>query len=149
MAISSISTSSSDRAVLQQHNTLKSLLTAISSRLETSQEASRNLVSLFNALAFHLQTHFEFEEEDDYFPTLVQLAPRKASTVEMLIHEHREMLAEVEGLVQIARDDFETRKSTDLLTKRFAEFREKLEAHEHVENLLLQDVYTEDIGTKD
>ena len=128
---------------------MKSLLTAISCRFENSREPSRNLVSLLNSLAFHLQTHFEFEEEEDYFPALVQLAPRKAAVVEQLMQEHREMLAEVEDLIQIARDDLDTAKDTTDLANQFARFREMLEAHEHEENLLLQDVYTEDIGTKD
>ena len=141
--------SSQDSTIRRQHDTLNSLLTAISGRFEHSHVPSRNLVSLLNALAFHLQTHFEFEEADCYFTNLVQTAPRTAQIVEKILQEHREMLVEVDQMVQEARADLDHKSGTDALARRYAKFREKLEAHEHQENLLLQDVYTEDIGTKD
>lgn len=149
MASDSSSAFNPDSTIMRQHDMLNSLLDAIANRFEHDHDPSRNLVSLLNALAFHLQTHFEFEEGDGYFASLVQKAPRTAATVERLLREHREMSQEVEEMIVIAREDLAQKHDTSDLAERYRKFREKLEVHEHLENDLLQDVYTEDIGTKD
>ena len=139
----------SQSTIQRQHDMLNSLIDAIANRFQHDHHPSRNLVSLLNALAFHLQTHFEFEEGDDYFNSLVEKAPRTAATVERLLREHREMLEEVENMIQTARADLDQKRDTEELAKQYTKFREKLHEHEHMENDLLQHVYTEDIGTKD
>lgn len=139
----------SKSTIQRQHDMLNSLIDAIANRFRHDHSPSRNLVSLLNALAFHLQTHFEFEESDGYFTSLVEKAPRAAQTVERILREHREMLKEIEEMISTARKDLDEKRSTDALAERYERFREKLEEHEHLENELLQSVYTEDIGTKD
>ena len=135
--------------IRRQHDQLNCLLEAIENRFRHDHQPSRNLVSLLNALAVHLQTHFEFEEGDGYFEDLFEKAPRMASTVDHLLREHGEMLEEVDQLVEIARDDFASKHDTSELAQRFAQFHDKLAAHEHAENALVQEVYNVDVGTKD
>jgi hypothetical protein len=106
-------------------------------------------MSLLFALELHLQTLFEIEESDGYFEELVQRAPRMAARVDHLLREHSEMLQKVDELVNIARKDFATNHDTTDLAARYAQFRSKVVAHEHLENKLLQDVYNVDVGTKD
>ena len=139
----------SKSTIQRQHDMLNSLVDAIANRFQHDPSPSRNLVSLLNALAFHLQTHFEFEEADDYFTALVEKAPRAAPVVEKILREHQEMLVEIEEMIATAKKDLNEKHDTHELAQQYARFRQKLEEHEHVENDLLQSVYTEDIGTKD
>jgi len=138
-----------ENTIRHQHQQLKSLLEAIANRFCYEQKPTRNLVSLLNALAVHLQMHFEFEESDGYFSSLAQKTPRVSPTVERLLREHEAMLEEVDTLVTIAREAFATAHDTSDLAKRFSRFHTQLICHEHEENKLIQDVYNVDIGTKD
>jgi iron-sulfur cluster repair protein YtfE (RIC family) len=139
----------SDNTIRRQHQQLQSLLEAISNRFQYEQKPTRNLVSLLNALAVHLQMHFEFEESDGYFSSLSSITPRITSTVEKLLREHEEMREKIDALVAMARDDFATARDTSDLAEQFSQFRDQLSNHEHEENKLIQDVYNVDIGTKD
>lgn len=139
----------SKSAIQRQHDLLNSLIDAIANRFQHDPSPSRNLVSLLNALAFHLQTHFEFEEADGYFGNLMEKAPRAVPIVERILREHREMLEEIEEMIATAKKDLNEKHDTHELSQQYAKFREKLEEHEHLENDLLQSVYTDDIGTKD
>ena len=122
---------------------------AIANRFRHEQKPSRNLVSLINALAVHLQMHFEFEESDSYFSSLASKTPHISSTVEKLLREHEEMLEKVDALVTMAREDLSKTHDTVELAEQFFLLRDQLSIHEHEENKLIQDVYNVDIGTKD
>jgi hypothetical protein len=132
-----------------QHQQLNSLMKAIASRFDHERKPTRNLVSLINALAVHLQMHFEFEESDGYFPSLASKRPHVSAQVEKLLREHKEMLAKVDTLVNMAREDLAKARDTMNLAEQFYQLREQLSVHEHEENKLIQDVYNVDIGTKD
>ncbi|MCH7686261.1 MAG: hemerythrin domain-containing protein [Planctomycetes bacterium] len=122
---------------------------AIANRFRYEQKPTRNLVSLLDALAVHLQTHFEFEESDGYFSGLAQKTPHVSATVERLLREHEAILEEVDKLVTMTREAFATAHDTSDLAKRFSRFHTQLVNHEHEENKLIQDVYNVDIGTTD
>jgi len=133
----------------RQHCQLHAVLQALQNRIKSQDHPDRSLISLLNALATHLQTHFEFEEAEDYFPELTLQAPRFGRRIEQLIAEHREMLEEVGELVEMAKRAFEGKCEMRSIAQGFESLQEKLTAHEHNENELLQIVYTEDIGTHD
>ena len=139
----------SENTIRHQHQQLKSLMEAIANRLQCEQKPTRDLVSLLNALAVHLQMHFEFEETGGYFSGLVQKTPRVSGTVERLLREHEAMLEEIDKLVTMAGEAFATAHDTSDLAKRFSRFHTQLVNHEHEENKLIHDVYNVDIGTKD
>jgi hemerythrin len=139
----------SENTIRHQHQQLRSLMEVISNRFCYEHKSTRDLVSLLNALADHLQMHFEFEETDGYFFGLAQTTPHVSATVERLLREHEVMLEEVGSLVTMAREAFETAQDTSDLAERFSRFHARLENHEHEENKLVQDAYNIDIGTKD
>ncbi len=139
----------SAKTIQQQHQRLHSLLEAIESRFRHERKASRNLVSLLNALAVHLQMHFELEESDGYLSHLVQLSPGLSAAVERLLREHTELEKEVNDLVARAREVFATNHDAADLAAHFSTFHRKLSAHDHEENKLIQEAYNLDLGTKD
>lgn len=133
----------------RQHCQLHAILQALQSRIQSQAHPDRSLISLLNALATHLQTHFEFEEADDYFPELTLHAPRFAGRIEHLITEHNEMLEEVGELVEMAKRAFDGECEMSNIAEAFDRFQDKFLAHEKDETELLQTVYTQDIGTHD
>ena len=138
----------SNNTIRQQHERLHSLLEAIENRFRHEQKPSRNLVSLLNALAVHLQMHFELEESDG-LSRLVHQKPRLSAAVERLLREHTDLQQEVNDLVTIAREDLAVNHDTANLAERFAKFHSKLVTHDHEENRLTQEAYNLDLGTKD
>jgi len=139
----------SHNAIQQQHERLESLQKAIENRFSRDRSPSRSLISLLNALAVHLQTHFEWEESDGYFSGIVQQLPRLSEAVDQLVREHAAFLGEVNELVTMARIDLTNNRDTSDLAERFAQLHCKLISHEHEENRLLQEAYVVDIGTQD
>lgn len=132
-----------------QHQRLHSLMDAIAARFQNERKPSRNLVSLLNALAAHLQTLFELEEIDGYLAHLAQQSPVQSAVIERLLAEHAALLADVNNLVTRGREDFAINQDTDDLAHRFADFRARLDAHEHEEIKVAQQAYNIDLGTKD
>jgi hypothetical protein len=80
---------------------------------------------------------------------LVKLSPALSPAVERVLREHDSLFAEVNELVTMAREDFASNHDTAGLAQRFDRFRNKLSAHEHEENKLIQEAYNLDMGTKD
>ena len=128
---------------------LHSLLDALESRFASQELANRSLVSLLNSLASHLQTHFEFEESEDYFSSLSKRAPRLSSEIARLQAEHHELLREVDDMIAKARVAFAEHKQTPTLACQYIEFLKQFEEHEAAEKKLLQEAYNLDIGSKD
>jgi len=139
----------SANTIRQQHQRLSSLLEAIENRFRHERKASRNLVSLLNALSVHMQAHFELEESDGYLSQLVQVSPEASAPVERLLHEHTDLQKEVNELVALARDDFATHSDTTELAHRFSKFHSRLATHEQEENKLIQVAYNLDLEMKD
>jgi hypothetical protein len=100
-------------------------------------------------LAAHLKSHFEVEEEGGFFTQVVARAPRLADQVGQLSDEHKSMTKTVESLcIEAANGD----GSAAWWEKNDADFHrlsKELMQHENHENQILQDAYTEDIGSDD
>jgi len=117
------------------------------SRFESETTASRNLVSLMNSLAAHLEMHFEMEEEHEYFGYVLNRAPRLSAQVNQLLLQHETLKTEVHHLVTIARKTFAESGNVAKLATRFDRFRKQLLDHERVEVNLLQEASRRDLGS--
>jgi len=121
----------------------------LSSRFDTETRATRNLVSLINSLAAHLEMHFELEEENEFFGDVVNQSPRFCNHVTQLLMQHEALETEVEGLVKMARRVFAEQDDMTQLAARFGRFRKQLLDHERAEIDLLQEAYNRDLGGMD
>jgi len=135
--------------IARQHIQIKALLDALSSRFDSSKTATRNLVSLLNSLAVHLETHFELEEENDYFGYILSRAPRLSDRVDQLLQQHKTMRVDVDELVEMARQAFSEDGDTTEFASKFQRLRDQLLSHENAENEMLQEAYTCDLGGSD
>ena len=139
----------SNSTIARQHDQIESLIEALSSRFETEKIASRNLVSLLNSLAAHLEMHFELEEENEYFGFVLKESPHLSERVDQLLHQHEVLKTEVDHLVSMARQALDDNAEVAELATKYEDFRKMLLEHEHAEIELLQESYSRDIGSKD
>jgi len=135
--------------IARQHVQIKALVDALSSRFDTEKTATRNLVSLINSLAAHLEMHFELEEENDCFDFVLRQAPRLSERVDQLLRQHTTLKTEVDALVTMARQALAEGGDVTKIASRFGKFRKQLLDHERAEIDLLQEAYTLDLGGGD
>ncbi len=135
--------------IARQHDQIEALIDAISSRFDVEKMATRNLASLINSLAAHLEMHFELEEENEYFDLVLRQAPRLSNHVDQLLQQHTTLKTEVDALVTMARRALAEGGDVTKIASRFGKFRKKLLDHERAEIDLLQEAYTRDLGGGD
>jgi len=139
----------SNSTIARQHIQIEALVDALSSRFDSEQVATRNLVSLINSLAAHLEMHFELEEENEYFGLVLKRSPHLSERVNQLLRKHETLKTEVDELVTMARQALAEEDDVTELATRFQKFRKLLLDHERAEIDLLQESYTCDLGSGD
>lgn len=113
--------------------------------LENVDRAAESLASL----ASQLETHFEEEEIAGVFDDVVERAPHLSERVDQLKQQHNELRNAFAAINQSASSGDRTVQWWDNLSKAFHDFSTDLMHHEHTENELVQEAYTQDIGSKD
>ena len=139
---------SSPTQLRQEHHELKVLLKRLSDVFDGDgprDELSRSLAELRD----ELDEHFHHEEDGGYFDEIMERAPRLEAKVEELKQQHPALLALVRQL-----EDYVENAGTDgdamaRIQDEYRAFVRVLTLHEVAENDLLQQAYTEDIGTND
>lgn len=96
-----------------------------------------------------VKSHFAHEEEGGYMREAIQRAPRITKRAEKLLEEHEMMLAAIKELCETARRADDAEITSGELKSAFTAFINELSQHEAGENSILQEAYTDDIGTKD
>jgi len=139
----------SNSTIARQHIQIGALVDALSSRFDAEKMVTRNLVSLINSLAAHLEMHFELEEENEYFDLVLRRAPRLSNHVDQLLRQHTTLKTEVDALLTMARHALAEGGDVTEIAPRFGMFRKQLLDHERAEIDLLQEAYTRDLGGGD
>ena len=135
--------------MLREHARLRGLLDELGRMLSERSAAITDVSGRFTELQALVSHHFRTEEESGCFGNMISHAPRVSERVEILIAEHGSMSVEIEELVVRASDCRGTHDDWEEIGRRFHRFCGRLMNHETVENELLQEVFTEDIGSKD
>lgn len=135
--------------VQDDHQDLLQLVESLRCRLAGPAWGAPMLGSLLESLVSHLEAHFQHEEVDGFFDEVLDLAPHTVGHVEALINEHQRMLLLADDLVHRYRRQIKTPNSWRELGDTFQSLREMLLIHECDERMLLQEVYTQDEGSKD
>ena len=135
--------------MLREHEELRVLLGKIHQLTSSCTAPVAEVRETVTAFFQHVLKHFESEEADGYFGEVVLQAPRVSDRVTTLGAEHtllREQLAAISETVE-AFQGSETDWKT--LGEELHQFSVELMRHENEENELLQEVFTEDLGSKD
>ena len=135
--------------MLREHTRLRGLLDELGRMLSDRSVAITDVSGRLTKLQSLVHHHFRTEEESGCFSNMISHAPRVSERVEILIAEHRSIGVEIKELVVRASDCHGTHDDWEEIGVRFHQFCGRLMQHETVENELLQEVFTEDIGSKD
>jgi hemerythrin len=98
------------------------------------------------AVRAHLAEHFRFEEEDGYLDAVRNREPRLERAAEQLAEEHRRLMRALDELLEEAA---RTVRLDDGLREGVRRWVKEVRKHEARENDLVQDAFTQDLGTKD
>jgi iron-sulfur cluster repair protein YtfE (RIC family) len=137
------------REMLREHEELRAILGKVNQMTTDCAAPVSEVQECITTLCDHIRTHFEAEESGGYFAEAVLQAPRVSERVAALEAQHdqlREQIAQMSEFVQRFEATGEHWKE---LAEQVHQFSVALMRHENQENELLQEVFTEDIGSKD
>jgi hypothetical protein len=140
--------SKSYHEVLDDHHQLKSLLLRIDQALNVRSDME-GVSHMLAQLGDRIIAHFALEEDGGYFAEAILQSPRLVARANRLMAQHP-MLSSKVRRVTIGSDAGAGSETWWEETRlRFEEFRAALAEHERGENELLQEAYTQDIGSHD
>jgi len=96
-----------------------------------------------------VESHFEHEEQDGYMNEPIQQAPHLTERADHLLRQHPSLLEEVTKLRMLAKAGVESESWWEEIHTRFDRFSQAFLDHEAGENKLIQEVFTQDVGTGD
>jgi hypothetical protein len=140
----------------QDHRRLRAALAQLLAVLEEPVPEGNFLAWKLEFLArlrsfqHNLLVHFDLEEEGGFMDTVVRAAPQYARQVDRLLEEHAEIVKDLERSIELFKGaDSPTSSRLLRVRERVRELVSTHEAHEAVENELIQNVYNQDLGSGD
>ena len=133
----------------REHEQLRERLKFLHHQLELRQVPLAEMERLLNEFRGRLESHFHSEEHEGFFDQVVSRAPQLSRQADSLSHEHVELLQGLDSLIGLAGCDTDQPQCWRVLTLRFEDFMKQLMHHESEENGMLQEAYSDDLGTKD
>ena len=127
----------------QAHAQLRQVLGEVEAALSGPSD---RLATELERLLSIVDEHFDLEEKDGYMAPILEQSPQLEHQVKALLDEHRELDHRLRSLIEEARSATEV---TPTLADGVRGWLKKIRSHEARENALVQDFYTQDIGTKD
>lgn len=140
----------------QDHRRLRSALAQLLAVLEDPipeehfLEWKLEFLARLREFQHNIVVHFDLEEEGGFMDTVVRVAPQYARQVEHLLEEHGAIVKDLDRSIELFKGADSPSSSRILrVRERVRELIDVHEAHESVENELLQNVYNQDLGTGD
>lgn len=135
--------------IKHEHEHLREVLKDVRDAFAGGQASIDRLPNALEALRNELDEHFALEESTGYFSAEIDVAPRLASQAESLLEQHQHFRDRLEELIRRCRESTDLQAEAEQLQAAVDEFTWNLLRHEAEENDLIQQAYTEDIGSKD
>ena len=135
--------------LLEEHVKLRGLLSDLERTLAERSGPIGGVVKRLAELRDLVDTHFAAEEASDCFPDLVSFAPRCVIASKSCWPNMANCGRKSSRLSRIRRRCLGQSEDWDRLAASFQTFTAKLMNHEQTENELVQEVFTDDIGSKD
>ncbi len=135
--------------MLAEHRELRALLVRIEKALQERSASIAEVGDMIGQLADRLIRHFTNEEEGGYFAEALLQAPQLVARANALIAQHPKMCTKARQLVIDLSTAEKAERWWDDTAARFQEFKQELFKHEREEDRLLQEAYTDDLGSKD
>ena len=134
-------------ALARAHKALRDNIGVIDGLLnEPAGLRPADLGKRLESLQHTLLEHFRFEEKDGYLDNVVKGRPHLDKPVARLLEEHARLARDLTGLIE---ETGRMQSTTPEFTARAKHWIAALLDHETRENLLVEDAFTRDEGTKD
>ena len=135
------------RQTSAEHHALEGKLQRLAETTQGVQAQCKRWLDQLLGLRQFLQSHFAAEERDGYFGHVVQHAPWLKDQVDRLYAQHAQLAQALDQLTQSAQQLQDQHLSA--LAEQLAQWAEQLLRHEHAENRLLQEAFTQDTAEGD
>ncbi len=135
--------------IKREHSELIDMMAHVRRALASDIRDPGGVNQLIGELYERIVSHFHHEEDGGYLSEALELAPRLTPLAEKLHEQHEtlgELLGELRGLAQ-QREDTDSWWKT--LSDTFNNFSRELLRHEAAEDKLVQEAFTQDVGTGD
>jgi hypothetical protein len=133
-------------ALLKAHRALIEDIQKLESTPIAAGSPADDLVACLQRTRAQLAEHFRFEEQNGYLTSVLERNPHLGHAVERLGAEHGELLSLLDELCRQARSAATVSAE---LSPRVGDWARKVRRHEQRENILVEDAYNLDLGTKD
>lgn len=133
----------------QEHEALRGLLDEVRRVLEAREWHSAGVRGVLVQLRQQLFQHFTHEEQGGYFSTLVAAAPQLANRARALENEHRDLLVQVDQLLEAAALAGHNAARRGQIRLDYAGFVRLMERHEVEEDRLIQEANGHELGSGD
>ena len=137
-----VSTPTFSDQMLRAHAALQEDLQAIKEALSSPAEVRRQLF----ALRTHVLDHFRKEEQGGYMAPVLVLQPQQERVVQRLMEEHHHLAEALDALVQEAAA---ATVIDDGFRERVWAWAKELRRHEAEENVVVEEAFNRDVGSKD
>ena len=135
--------------MLSEHKELANVLAEIREAISAPERTKNQVDDLMTRLCELVETHFSNEEQGGYLKDALQQAPHYREQARTLLEQHEALLEDVKKLRVLAHSGVESSAWWIHIESNFHKFASALDKHEHAEIKVVQQAYTEDIGTKD
>lgn len=133
----------------QEHEQLARVLGELRHALHSDQRDAEAVTAWIVQLARLVKSHFEHEEEGGYMREAIEQAPRLSEQAENLERQHPVLLEKLSGLSNLAAAGDKSAPWWESARTKFDEFAKSFLDHEAHEDKLVQEAFTQDIGTSD
>ncbi len=133
--------------ILEDHRALKALLQQIDDALTGKTAPIAEVSDLLARLGDHLVKHFALEEHGGYFAEALLRAPQLVAKANELLAQHPKMSTQARDLVDLSPVQDSDRWWQE--TRQRSTLQDRATKHERHEDQLLQEAYTQDIGSHD
>ncbi|MCA9246249.1 MAG: hemerythrin domain-containing protein [Planctomycetales bacterium] len=133
----------------REHRELTDVIGTLREQLQEKVPAAEALRLSITKLADLALGHFEHEEHGGYLCEVIEQAPRLSERAETLKAQHATMRDDLSQLVELVDQVAAGQMSVNKLRENLNAFLRSLLDHESAENELVQEAYTDDIGSKD
>jgi len=143
-------TTASVQALLEQHRQIEQIIGEIKEAILNHTTDCCAIAEKTKFLCRLLADHFRYEEEGGYFSEAVLVAPHLVERAKALESEHQSILDLLQSYChKTCADGVDPQVWWATAKEAFLEFEKAIARHEHEENLLIQEAFLSDFGTKD
>lgn len=143
-------TAQETEALLEQHRQIERLIEELENDITNRTVDCCKIAERVKFLCGLLAQHFRFEEEGGFFSEVVLVAPRLVERAKALEGQHQALLDLLHSFCdKTCADGIDKEQWWSHATEAFLRFKKEISRHEHDENMLVQEAFLADLGSKD